>query len=152
MLVALGEPWAELAKTIQSYITCEGRKDMVRPRHLKLFAVLKQKCSANSPTLLNSLLHDIAQSMKKAQHVESVVSHHGLIWLIVSHSLTQQQRTKVSYLAYAVPLWLGFITDWHVAPLFDGRDSLSHCGGGRLTSSFLEWRVRPLFGKLCTEV
>jgi len=27
----LGEPWAELAKTIQSYITCEGRKDVVRP-------------------------------------------------------------------------------------------------------------------------
>ena len=32
---ALGEPWAELARSIQSYITCEGRKDVVRPRHLK---------------------------------------------------------------------------------------------------------------------
>ena len=31
--------------------------------------------------------------MKKAQHVESVVSHHGLIRLIVSHSLTQQQSS-----------------------------------------------------------
>ena len=29
--------------------------------------------------------------MKKSQHVESVVSHHGLIWLIVSHSIAQQQ-------------------------------------------------------------
>jgi len=27
----LGELWAELVKTIQSYITCEGRKDMVKP-------------------------------------------------------------------------------------------------------------------------
>ena len=64
---------------------------MVRPRHLKLLAVLKQKCSVNLPALLNSLLHDAARSIKKAQHVESVVSHHGLIRLIVSHSLTQQQ-------------------------------------------------------------
>ena len=90
---ALGEPWAELAKTIQSYITCEGKKDVVRPRHLKLLAVLKQKCSVNLPALLNSLLHDVAQSIKKTQHVESVVSHHGLIQLIVSHSLTQQQSS-----------------------------------------------------------
>ena len=29
--VALGESWAKLANTIQIYITCEGRKDVVRP-------------------------------------------------------------------------------------------------------------------------
>ena len=90
---ALGEPWAELARTIQSYITCEGRKDVVRPRNLKLLAVLKQKCFVNLPAFLNSLLHDVAWSMKKAQHVELVVSHHSLIRLIVSHSLTQQQSS-----------------------------------------------------------
>src|ERR1700733_562626 len=90
---ALGEPWAELAKIVQSYITCEGRKDVVRARHLKLLAVLKGKCSVNLPALLNSLLHDAAQSLKKAQHTDMVVSHHGLIRLIISHSLTQQQVT-----------------------------------------------------------
>jgi len=83
----------ELAKTVKSYITCEGRKDVVRLRHLKLLSVLKQKCSVNLPALLNSLLHDAARSLKNAQHVESVVSHHGLIRLIVSHSLTQQQSS-----------------------------------------------------------
>ena len=62
---ALGEPWVELAKIIQSYITCEGRKDVVRPRHLKLLAILKQKCSVNLPAFLSSLLHDVARSMKK---------------------------------------------------------------------------------------
>jgi hypothetical protein len=72
----LGEPWTELAKIVQSYITCEGRKDVVRPRHLKLLAVLKGKCSINLPALLNSLLHDAARSLKKAQHIEAVVSHH----------------------------------------------------------------------------
>ena len=29
--VAIGEPWVELAKTIQTYIAYEGRKDVVRP-------------------------------------------------------------------------------------------------------------------------
>ena len=93
LAATLGEPWTELAKIVQSYITCEGRKDVVRPRHLKLLAVLKEKCSVNLLALLNSLLHDVARSLKKAQHVEIVVSHHGLIRLIVSHSLTQQQSS-----------------------------------------------------------
>ena len=31
LLETLGENWAELARTVQSYITCEGRKDVVRP-------------------------------------------------------------------------------------------------------------------------
>ena len=87
----LGEPWSELAKVVQSYITCEGRKDVVRPRHLKLLAVLKRKCSVNLPALLNTLLHDASQNLKKAQHEDAVVSHHGLIRLIVSHNLAQQQ-------------------------------------------------------------
>ena len=38
-LETLGEPWAELARVVQSYITCNGRKDVVRPHHLKLLAV-----------------------------------------------------------------------------------------------------------------
>jgi len=66
---------------------------VVRPRHLKLLAVLKGKCSVNLPSLLNSLLHDASRSLKKAHHEDVVVSHHGLIRLIVSHSLTQQQSS-----------------------------------------------------------
>ena len=58
----LGEPWTELAKIVQSYITCEGRKDVVRPRHLKLLAVLKEKCYVNLPALLNLLLHDVHEA------------------------------------------------------------------------------------------
>ena len=86
----LGEPWSELAKVVQSYITCEGRKDVVRPRHLKLLAVLKGKCAVNLPALLNSLLHDTSRSLKKAHHEDAVVSHHGLIHLIVTYSLARQ--------------------------------------------------------------
>ena len=89
----LGEPWSELAKVVQSYITCEGRKDVVRPRHLKLLAVLKGKCAVNLLALLNSLLHDTSRSLKKAHHEDAVVSHHGLIRLIVTYSLARQQTS-----------------------------------------------------------
>jgi len=56
----LGQPWVELARIVQSYITCDGKKDVVRPCHLKLLAVLKQKCVVNLPAYLKSLLHDAA--------------------------------------------------------------------------------------------
>lgn len=44
---SLGEPWTELARIVQSYITCNGRKDVIIPSHLKLLLVLKQKCVVN---------------------------------------------------------------------------------------------------------
>ena len=75
------------------YITCDGRKDVVRPRHLKLLAILKQNCTINLPTFLYSLFHDTARGIRKAQHADMVVSHHCLIRLIVSRSLTQQQSS-----------------------------------------------------------
>ena len=78
-LETLGEPWAELARVVKIYITCDGRKDVVRPCHLKLLAVLKQKCVVNFPAYLNFLLHDAALSIKKSHHTRMVVSHHYLI-------------------------------------------------------------------------
>ena len=79
MLANLGEPWAELARIMQSYITCDGRKDVVRPRHLKLLPVLRQKCAINLLAYLISLLHDATLNIRKSRHTEMVVSHHGLI-------------------------------------------------------------------------
>lgn len=61
----LGEPWGELARIVHNYITCDGHRDMVRQRQLKLLAVLKQKCSVNFPALLNSLLHETAKSLRR---------------------------------------------------------------------------------------
>ena len=59
----------------------------------KLLAVLKQKWSINLPALLNSLLHDTAERLRRSQCPETIVSHHFLIRLIVSHNLSQQQST-----------------------------------------------------------
>ena len=87
---SLGEPWGELARVVQNFITCDGRKDVVRPRQLKLLVVLKQKCSVNIPVYLNFLLHDSAERIRKSRHIEKVVSHYCLIRLIVSFNIAQR--------------------------------------------------------------
>ena len=67
---------------------------MIRLRHqLKILAVLKQKCSVNSPAYLNFLLHDFVETIKKSRHIETLVSQHCLIRLIVSYNLAQQQTS-----------------------------------------------------------
>ena len=66
---------------------------MVRPQQLKLLTVLKQKLTVNLPSLLNSLLHDTVVRIRWARHLEAVISHHGLIILIISHSLVQYNLT-----------------------------------------------------------
>lgn len=67
---------------------------MVRPCHLKLLVVLRQKCVVNFPAYLISLLHNAARSIRKSHHTKMVVSHHGLSRLIVNHSLAQQQSSR----------------------------------------------------------
>lgn len=66
---------------------------MVKPRQLKLLVVLEQKLTVNLSFLLNSLLHDTSDRIRWARHSETVVSHHGLSRLIVSHNLVQQNLT-----------------------------------------------------------
>ena len=66
---------------------------MVRLCQFKLLVVLKQKCYVNLPAYLNFLLHEITERIKKSQHIETIVSHHSLIRLIVSYNLTQQQSS-----------------------------------------------------------
>ena len=90
---SLAEPWRELASIIQRYITYDGCRDVVRPRQLKLLVFLKQKLTVNLPSLLNSLLHDTAVRIRWFRHPEAVISHDGLIRLIISHSLVQYNLT-----------------------------------------------------------
>lgn len=60
----LGEPWGELAQIVQKYITYNGNRDVVRLQQLKILVVLKQKCSVNFTTLLNSLFHETAKRLR----------------------------------------------------------------------------------------
>jgi hypothetical protein len=90
---ALSEPWRELAGVIQRYITCDGRYDVVRPCHLKLLAALKQRSVINFPFFLNAMLHEVAARTQKAKDPVNIISHHGLVKLIVNRALSQTQIT-----------------------------------------------------------
>jgi len=90
---ALSEPWRELAGVVQRNITCDGRYDMVRPRHLKLLATLKQQLVLNLPFLLNNILHEVAGRTQKNKDPDSVINHHGLVKLIVVRELNHAQIT-----------------------------------------------------------
>jgi hypothetical protein len=89
----LSEPWRELEGVIQRYITCDGRYDVVRTRHLKLLAALKQRLVINFPFFLNAMLHEVAARTQKAKDLVTIISHHGLVNLIVNMALSQTQIT-----------------------------------------------------------
>jgi hypothetical protein len=89
----LREPWKELAGIIQWYITCDGRYDIIRPRHLKLLAALKQRLVLNLPFFLNAILHEVALRTQKSKDPVVVISHHRLVKLITNKALSQTQLT-----------------------------------------------------------
>jgi hypothetical protein len=90
---ALSEPWRELAGVIQRYITCDGRYDVMRLRHLKLLASLKHKLVVNFSFFLNGMLHEVVARTHKAKDPVTIISHHGLVKLIVNRALSQTQIT-----------------------------------------------------------
>jgi hypothetical protein len=89
----LREPWKELAGVIQWYITCDGRYDVIRPRHLKLLAALKQRLVLNLPFFLNAILHEVALRTQKSKDPVTIISHHRLVKLITIKALSQTQLT-----------------------------------------------------------
>jgi len=76
---------------IQRYITCNGRYDVVRSRHLKLLAELKQRSVINLPFFLNVMLHKVVARNQKAKDPANVISQQGLVKLIVNRSLNHTQ-------------------------------------------------------------
>jgi hypothetical protein len=89
----LREPWKELARIIQRYITCDGRYDVIRPHHLKLMASLKQRLVLNLPFFMNVILHEVAFITQKYKDPVTVIIHHRLVKLITNKSLSQTQLT-----------------------------------------------------------
>jgi hypothetical protein len=89
----LREPWKELAGVIQWYITCDGRYNVIQPRHLKLLASLKQQLVLNIPFFLNAILHEVAPRTQKSKDPVTIINHHRLVKLITIKALSQTQLT-----------------------------------------------------------
>ena len=100
----LSEPWKELAGIVQWDITCDGQYDVIRPRHLKLLAALKQWLVLNLPFFLHTILHEVALRTQRSKDPVTVISHHRLVKLIVDKALSQTQLTWENMIEAIRPL------------------------------------------------
>jgi hypothetical protein len=91
---ALIKPWRDILGVIQRYVTCDGRYNVVRLRHLKILAALKKMLVINLPFFLNAMLHEVVARTQKAKDLVTIVSHHGLVNLIVNRAMIQTQITS----------------------------------------------------------
>jgi hypothetical protein len=66
---------------------------VVRPCHLKLLAALKQRLLINFSFFLNAVLHEVVARNWKAKDPVTIISHHGLVYLIINMALSQTQIT-----------------------------------------------------------
>jgi len=66
---------------------------VVHPCHLKLLAMLKQRLVTIFPFFLNAMLHEVATRTQKDKYPVTIISHHGLVKLIVKRDLIQTQIT-----------------------------------------------------------
>jgi hypothetical protein len=64
---------------------------VVQSCHLKLLATLKQRLVINLPFFLNAMLQEIAARTQKAKYRVTIISHHGLVKLVVNKALSQTQ-------------------------------------------------------------
>jgi hypothetical protein len=89
----LEEKWQHLLKSILVYITCEGRYNMVMIYHFKIMNHFTGRSPLNLPYYRHRSLTKMDHQVKdKPNKVEGILSHHGLIKLLICELL--QRRNK----------------------------------------------------------
>ena len=87
----LESKWQSLLKDIFAYITCESRYNRIMFYHFKLLNHFTGRTPINLPHYLHKALTKMAQYVKvKPNKVSSILSHQGLITLIVKESLKKK--------------------------------------------------------------
>ena len=89
---SLPPPWDIVALGIQKFLTCEGRYTILYHYHFKIIAHLRHGHLINIPYFLYGMPNKMASHMLRSKHPASSISHHGLIRLLVLHSLERQGR------------------------------------------------------------
>jgi hypothetical protein len=102
---------------------------VVRPCHLKLLAALKQRLIINFPFFLNAMLHEVDARTQKAKYHVTIISHHGLVKLIVNRALIQTQITWGDLIEADMPLQIEQIEIHQETP--SQRIETAHEEGGR---------------------
>ena len=105
---SLPPPCDTVTLGIQKFLTCEGRYTILYHYHFKLLALLRHGHLINIPYFLYGMLKQMDSHVRRAKHPTSSVSHHGLIKVLVLHSLAKQGRRWVEV---AVVLEEGLATE-----------------------------------------
>ena len=90
--ILLPPHWDTVALGIQKFLTCEGRYIVLFHYHFRLLSHLRHGHLMNIPYFLNGMLRQMASHVQKSKRPATSVSHHGLIKLLVFHSLASQGR------------------------------------------------------------
>lgn len=87
--------WANAAKWIMQYLTCEGQHGSLMGHHLKLLIYLRYDSytSCNISKFLFQNLHKMARKVRKTKKDKlSILKHHGLVTLLCQEYFLQQEN------------------------------------------------------------
>ena len=88
--ISLPPPSDTVALGIPKFLTCEGRYTILFHYHFRLLYHLRHRHLMNIPYFLYGMLRQMASHVQKSKRYVASVSHHGLIKLLVLHSLARQ--------------------------------------------------------------
>lgn len=88
--LSLTQPWADVSLYLIKYITWEGREKIVFNYHFPLLNHLQNLQLINLPYFLLGKIRHMVAVVKTTVHLETCVTNHGLIKLIVLDSLSWQ--------------------------------------------------------------
>lgn len=87
--------WANVAKWIMRYLTCEGQHGSLMGHHLKLLIRLRYDSytSCNISKFVFQNLHRMARKVRNTKNDKLVIlKHHGLVTLLCQEYLLQQEN------------------------------------------------------------
>jgi hypothetical protein len=90
----LEKKWQILLKTIQVYITCEGRYDRVMLYHFKLMDHFTNKVPLNFPYYFHRSLIKMSHKVQdEPNKIQKTLFHFGLINMIIVEELRRREKT-----------------------------------------------------------
>jgi hypothetical protein len=88
-LSSLPPPWAEVARFIKHYLTCEGRYQVVYQHDFLLLSHLRHNKRVNIPYYLLGCLKNMVHYSRKAKDPTLSLTHHRLVQFLIQRGFSQ---------------------------------------------------------------
>lgn len=89
----LPQPWGDVSLYIIKYITCEGQETIVFNYHFLVLNHLQHRQLVKLPYFLLENLKHMPVVVKVVSHLETCVTNHDLIKLIIMDALEHEGRS-----------------------------------------------------------